>query len=128
MARKSHGIKIATAQLGPLVTFLGVDPRFIDPNDPGNVMGTHNASNDAAYTMMALLFYAVRWKQIVERSVRADPISISQPLGTAHPTSSQGVRRALLWLEWIAPGLAVASLVALSYAPFSVTQWVSELL
>lgn len=28
--------------------------------------GTHNAGNDAAYTMMALLLYALQWKDVTK--------------------------------------------------------------
>jgi hypothetical protein len=51
-----------SAKLGRVVNWLGAHPQY-KHND--SVIGTHNAGNDAAYTMMALLMYAVRWEQVV---------------------------------------------------------------
>jgi len=52
-------------RLGPLVAFLGVDPSYSNAQGT-NVSGTHNAGNDAAYTMMALLLYALQWKDVTK--------------------------------------------------------------
>ena len=52
-----------TMQLGYLLPLLGCHPRFIDAG--ARVKGWHNSSNDAAYSMMALLLYATRWDEII---------------------------------------------------------------
>lgn len=57
-----QGADIRSARLGKLVNWLGVHPQYRH-ND--TIIGVHNAGNDAAYTLMALLMYAVRWEQIV---------------------------------------------------------------
>ena len=61
---KQRGAALPTAKLGWVTRYLGVDPQYVDPNVPGTVIGTHNASNDAAYTMMALCFYGLRWNEL----------------------------------------------------------------
>ncbi|KAK4550736.1 hypothetical protein LTR36_000315 [Oleoguttula mirabilis] len=73
-----RGAQIPSAKLGPLVAHLGVEPKFIEKTRRRTVtvVGTHNASNDAAYTMMALLFYATRWEEIIEGAAQ-------EPAGTA---------------------------------------------
>jgi hypothetical protein len=62
VAAKQQGANIRQRRLGWLVNWLGVHPRYRRYNA---VIGCHNAGNDAAYTMMALLMYAIRWDQIV---------------------------------------------------------------
>lgn len=57
-----QGAEMTSAKLGKLVNWLGVHPQY-RYND--SLIGCHNAGNDAAYTMMALLMYAVRWEEIV---------------------------------------------------------------
>lgn len=59
-----QGATMTSAKLGKLVNWLGVHPQYRH-ND--TIIGCHNAGNDAAYTMMALLMYAVRWEEIVPR-------------------------------------------------------------
>jgi len=48
-------------KLGKLVNWLGVPSQF---RSGSTVVGCHNAGNDAAYTMMALLIMAVNWEHI----------------------------------------------------------------
>jgi len=60
-AATEHGINFHSRQLGHLARTLHVDPRYW--TDSG-VRGTHNASNDAAYTLMVLLLLAVRWEEL----------------------------------------------------------------
>ena len=62
VAAKQQGAKIRERGLGFLVNWLGVHRRYQLYN---SVKGCHNAGNDAAYTMMALLMYAIRWEKIV---------------------------------------------------------------
>jgi hypothetical protein len=57
-----QGAGIESAKLGRLVNWLGVHPQYKHHNF---VIGCHNAGNDAAYAMMALLMYALRWEQII---------------------------------------------------------------
>jgi hypothetical protein len=65
VAARKQGANIRQRRLGWLVNWLGVHPRYRRHNV---VRGCHNAGNDAAYTMMALLMYAIRWDQIVPTS------------------------------------------------------------
>jgi hypothetical protein len=58
-----QGVVIPSARLGRLATWLGIPVQYRQDN--GNSIGCHNAGNDAAYTMMALLIYAVRWETII---------------------------------------------------------------
>jgi hypothetical protein len=57
-----QGAAIPSAKLGRLVAWLGIDQKYRQDN--GSSIGCHNAGNDSAYTMMALLIYAVRWETI----------------------------------------------------------------
>jgi hypothetical protein len=61
-----QGAEIKSARLGRLVSWLGVHPQY-KQNDI--VLGCHNAGNDAAYTMMTLLMYAMRWEKFVPGEV-----------------------------------------------------------
>lgn len=60
-ARK-YGAEIPSMRLGTLVNWLGVHPQY---RRGWSVIGWHNAGNDAAYTMMALLMLAVNWGHVV---------------------------------------------------------------
>ncbi|KAK3116527.1 hypothetical protein LTR53_003015 [Teratosphaeriaceae sp. CCFEE 6253] len=51
------GVRLPGARLGLVARVLGVDPKYWDGT---SVVGTHNASNDAAYTMMVLLLHAIK--------------------------------------------------------------------
>jgi hypothetical protein len=62
VAAKQQGAKIRERGLGFLVNWLGVHRWYQLYN---SVKGCHNAGNDAAYTMMALLMFAIRWEKIV---------------------------------------------------------------
>lgn len=57
------GAYIPSRRLGKLVNWLGVHPQF---RRGRGVLGWHNAGNDAAYTMMALLMLAVNWGHILQ--------------------------------------------------------------
>lgn len=87
MARKL-GACLPSIRLGRLARSLEVDPKYWLAND---VVGTHNASNDAAYTMMVMLLFAVRWDTLAEDLVMPPPV----PLHTRSPvdvTASPTVR------------------------------------
>jgi hypothetical protein len=58
-----EGAEVPSAELGRLASWLGIPQKY--RKDNGSSIGCHNAGNDAAYTMMALLIYAVRWESIV---------------------------------------------------------------
>lgn len=57
-----QGAAMKSAKLGRLASWLGIHHQY---QQDGSSIGCHNAGNDAAYTMMALLIYAVRWENIV---------------------------------------------------------------
>lgn len=59
---KQQGAKTRWRALGWLVNWLGVQRRY---RSFGSVKGCHNAGNDAAYTMTAILMFALRWDKIV---------------------------------------------------------------
>jgi hypothetical protein len=58
-----EGAEIPSAELGRLASWLGIPRKYRNKN--GSSIGCHNAGNDAAYTMMALLIYAVRWESVI---------------------------------------------------------------
>jgi len=64
VAANKQGAEIRWRELGRLVNRLGVHPRY---RHFESVIGCHNAGNDAAYAMMALLMYAISWEKIVLR-------------------------------------------------------------
>lgn len=70
-----QGAQMKSAKLGKLVNWLGVHPQY---RHDDSIIGCHNAGNDAAYTMMALLLYAVRWEEIVPGKVEPEP-SVQRP-------------------------------------------------
>lgn len=83
---------IPIRKLGHLVRRMGLDPRYISGGleDTRNLFanridrqtflakveaaagakGLHNASNDAAYTMMAMLLFVLRWDEVARRQLR----------------------------------------------------------
>ncbi|KAI6858320.1 hypothetical protein KC338_g7751 [Hortaea werneckii] len=77
-AIQGYGAPLPTAKLGWAVRYLGVDPTYVDPDIHGTVIGTHNAVNDAAYTMMTLCFYALRWEEL-SNGVVLEPTSATSP-------------------------------------------------
>ncbi|TKA27543.1 hypothetical protein B0A50_04373 [Salinomyces thailandicus] len=62
---------LQSLKLGSVVRYLGVDPQYFIPDAEGSqtVVGTHNASNDAAYTMMALCLFGLQWKRVSKEMV-----------------------------------------------------------
>ena len=70
VAANKQGAKIRWRELGRLVNRLGVHPRY---QHFESVIGRHNAGNDAAYAMMALLMYAIHWEEIVPRDTEPLP-------------------------------------------------------
>lgn len=84
----NRGATITSARLGRLVNWLGVHPQY---RHNETIMGTHNAGNDSAYSMMALLLFAARWEQIVPGKIVDDEPSVEKnPL----PKSSRRNRAA----------------------------------
>ncbi|KAK5705270.1 hypothetical protein LTR97_002388 [Elasticomyces elasticus] len=69
------GAELPSAQLGHVARALGVDPQYWDGS---TVKGTHNASNDAAYTMMVLLLHAVRGDDLVKVG-RLEEVPVGEP-------------------------------------------------
>ncbi|KAK3617408.1 hypothetical protein LTR56_025317, partial [Elasticomyces elasticus] len=69
------GAELPSAQLGHVARALGVDPQYWDGS---TVKGTHNASNDAAYTMMVLLLHAVRGDDLVKAG-RLEEVPVREP-------------------------------------------------
>ncbi|KAI6904981.1 hypothetical protein KC318_g5603 [Hortaea werneckii] len=89
-AIQGYGAPLPTAKLGWAVRYLGVDPTYVDPDIHGTVIGTHNAVNDAAYTMMTLCFYALRWEEL-SNGVVLEPTSATSPRkGKASSSDSAG--------------------------------------
>lgn len=74
MAARQNGMHLPVMQLGHLAHRLGVDSRF---HSGMTVRDTHNASNDAAYTMMVMLLIAVRWNDL--------PSALPMPTHAATP-------------------------------------------
>lgn len=62
-AAKANGVQFGGMSLGRLARSLGVDARYWAGQ---SVVGTHNASNDASYTMMVMLLLVVRWPKLAE--------------------------------------------------------------
>ncbi|KAK6431918.1 hypothetical protein LTR95_011918 [Oleoguttula sp. CCFEE 5521] len=85
-----QGARISSKKLGRLVAGLGVDPVFLRQHDPGDVKGTHNASNDAAYTMTALLLFALRWDSLAKIPLRYSRTR-DRPLGLPLVDSSKSI-------------------------------------
>jgi len=78
-----------SAKLGKLVNWLGIHHQY---QQDGSSIGCHNAGNDAAYTMMALLIYAVRWESLVPGKIF--PMSPGE-LENRHALHSVAKRRTL---------------------------------
>lgn len=83
IAAKQDGAIFPCGRLGHLARRLEVDPAYWHGD---TVRGIHNASNDAAYTMMVMLLFAVRWPRLPEELKTPPP-----PLQL--PTGSHGQRR-----------------------------------
>ncbi|KAK5115084.1 hypothetical protein LTR62_001781 [Meristemomyces frigidus] len=85
---RSLGSPIPSGKLGYIAKFLGVDPVYWDTAKQ-SVRGTHNANNDAAYTMMALLLYAVRWKEVISLAAPAHMEPVTPMSGSAEVGKGQ---------------------------------------
>lgn len=92
---KRNGVHLPNGQLGPLAQTLGVDSRFRTGH---TVIGTHNASNDAAYAMMVMLLFAVRWNELPSlypvKGAKGEPRITADRMGRVkmHPTDGRIVR------------------------------------
>ena len=106
---KFAGAHMPGKKLGQLAHWLGVEEKYKRPasyREPaGSVIGTHNAGNDATYTMMVLVLFAVRWPEITSprRAIssmagrQAEPSSRSWEIA-----SSERTRPSLdTWLQWL---------------------------
>ncbi|KAK1053205.1 hypothetical protein LTR74_016350 [Friedmanniomyces endolithicus] len=63
------GAQFPSAKLGFVARLIGVDPEYWEGS---SVIGAHNASNDAAYTMMVLLLHAIRGESLVKQGTLED--------------------------------------------------------
>lgn len=72
LAAEQMGASFLSHRLGHLARRLEVDSTYWHGE---TVRGIHNASNDAAYTMMVLLLFAVRWPHLSEEL--KDPLPMS---------------------------------------------------
>jgi len=82
IAARELGVRFPSGKLGQVVRSLGVDPKYVG-TETDSVIGTHNASNDAAYTMMALLLYAIKWDDLI-RGAPLAPTERVQGLSKKH--------------------------------------------
>ena len=96
VAANKQGAKIRWRQLGWLVNWLGVHPRY---RRFDSVVNCHNAGNDAAYAMMALLMYAIRWEEIVPSNAvllpHEKPVRQSEVCSTSHSSTFEELRSRL---------------------------------
>ena len=76
----NNGVLLLSNRLGPLAQTLGVDSAYWLGR---GVRGTHNAGNDAAYTMMVMLLFAVRWNDL--------PRELRKPTPALIPPSQQSL-------------------------------------
>ncbi|OQO02293.1 hypothetical protein B0A48_11847 [Cryoendolithus antarcticus] len=89
-----QGARIPSKKLGRLVPRLGVNPVFLRQHDPVNVKGTHNASNDSAYTMIALLLFALRWDRLTNIPMRYSA-KRDRPLGLSLVDPSKSTKSSI---------------------------------
>ncbi|CAK3885785.1 hypothetical protein DOTSEDRAFT_76908 [Lecanosticta acicola] len=66
---KKAGARLPALNLSAMVRALGIEEKYWNG---GGIVGWHNASNDAAYTMAALLLFAVRWEDIIDTGIEFD--------------------------------------------------------
>lgn len=62
-----RGVNFSSVSLRGIAYYLGIPHKYRDASSQGRVRGLrgwHNASNDAAYTMMCMLLFALRWNDI----------------------------------------------------------------
>ncbi|KAK0255359.1 hypothetical protein LTS09_009747 [Friedmanniomyces endolithicus] len=71
------GAQFPSAKLGFVARLIGVDPEYWEGS---SVIGAHNASNDAAYTMMVLLLHAIRGESLVKPGALEDAPAESGPV------------------------------------------------
>ncbi|PPJ50030.1 hypothetical protein CBER1_06799 [Cercospora berteroae] len=73
---KVQGMKYESFKLAAIAYRLGIEKKYRLTKDDGSVagvgaklVGVHNAGNDAAYALMALLLFGLRWQDVVKREV-----------------------------------------------------------
>ncbi|KAK0936692.1 hypothetical protein LTR29_011745 [Friedmanniomyces endolithicus] len=71
------GAEFPSAKLGFVARLIGVDPEYWEGS---SVIGAHNASNDAAYTMMVLLLHAIRGESLVKQGALEDAPAENEPV------------------------------------------------
>ncbi|KAK0873466.1 hypothetical protein LTR87_011969 [Friedmanniomyces endolithicus] len=71
------GAQFPSAKLGFVARLIGVDPEYWEGS---SVIGAHNASNDAAYTMMVLLLHAIRGESLVKQGALEDAPAENGPV------------------------------------------------
>ena len=106
---KFAGAHMPGKKLGQLAYWLGVDEKYKRPasyREPaGSVVGTHNAGNDATYTMMVLLLFAVRWPVITcpRRAVSSVIGPQAEPLSQPWEVTTSEHKRPKMgsWLHWL---------------------------
>ncbi|CAK1357815.1 hypothetical protein CB0940_07501 [Cercospora beticola] len=71
---KVQGMKYESLKLAGIAYRLGIEKKYRLTKDDGSVdgigaklVGAHNAGNDAAYALMALLLFGLRWQDVVKR-------------------------------------------------------------
>lgn len=71
---KVQGMKYESLKLAAIAYRLGIEKKYRLTKDDGSVdgvgarlVGVHNAGNDAAYALMALLLFGLRWQDVVKR-------------------------------------------------------------
>ncbi|KJX98715.1 hypothetical protein TI39_contig396g00003 [Zymoseptoria brevis] len=84
---KREGADLSGLSLGTMANSIGIDPVY---RSEDAVIGWHNASNDAAYTMMCLLTFAADWNIIIGNETRSaamqDEIRCAEAAHTAECT------------------------------------------
>lgn len=71
---KVQGMKYESLKLAAIAYRLGIEKKYRSTKHDGSVdgvgarlVGVHNAGNDAAYALMALLLFGLRWQDVVKR-------------------------------------------------------------
>ncbi|SMR51994.1 unnamed protein product [Zymoseptoria tritici ST99CH_3D1] len=87
MDAKREGADLSGLSLGTMANSIGIDPVY---RSQDAVIGWHNASNDAAYTMMCLLTFAADWNIMIGNETRSavvqDEIRCAEAAHTAECT------------------------------------------
>ncbi|KAF2722174.1 hypothetical protein K431DRAFT_284119 [Polychaeton citri CBS 116435] len=64
---EEHGARFDSRSLGSLLPILGLESKYCRTYDGMKTLrGWHNSGNDAAYTMMLLMRFGLRWQELTE--------------------------------------------------------------